>query len=240
MAGVLRNVPINSHPSPLRIVGHSSSPHGVTLVELLVVMAIIGVLVAVTLPAVQMAREAARRVSCTNNLKQLGLAIHEHHESMRTFPISVGPFNQGPRPWPSRNGIGWITRVLPYLEQSPLHKQLTTDDRGDFVSGGGLMRPVARAAMTTEIAILDCPSDPSSTRVSTDQWQWKGIPVVVSSYKGVLGDSRLGGSQSMHQGREPDCHINGPCSGIFYRVTYQRPMGVICLVRANEAIFAWC
>jgi prepilin-type N-terminal cleavage/methylation domain-containing protein len=197
---------------------------GVTLVELLVALSIISLLVGITLPAVQRARESSRRVVCANNLKQIGLGIHQHHEHQRTFPISVGPFDQGPRPWPQRSGIGWITRVLPFVESQPLYQQLTVDEKGDFFSGGGLQDPRARAAMTTLVGWLECPSDPSTSRISSEQWQWEGVPVAVTSYKGVLGDSRLGDTLSQHGGREPDCHRTGPCSGIFYRVSYQRPI----------------
>jgi prepilin-type N-terminal cleavage/methylation domain-containing protein/prepilin-type processing-associated H-X9-DG protein len=85
---------------------------GFTLVELLVVIAIIGVLVGLLLPAVQAAREAARRMQCSNNLKQQGLAIHNHHDAMKYFP--PGGYN----PW-GRIG-SWATNILPYIEQSNL------------------------------------------------------------------------------------------------------------------------
>jgi len=88
---------------------------GFTLVELLVVIAIIGVLVGLLLPAVQAAREAARRMSCSNNLKQIGLALHNYHDTFRVFPLSVlgeGPSAEGWQRQPS-----WLIRVLPQLEQ---------------------------------------------------------------------------------------------------------------------------
>ncbi|NQT16057.1 MAG: DUF1559 domain-containing protein, partial [Planctomycetes bacterium] len=93
---------------------------GMTLVELLVVIAIIGVLVALMLPAVQMAREAARRTHCKNNLKQFGLALHSYHDTFHVLPISIGPWPHGPRFCPERNGKGWIVSILPHLEQQPL------------------------------------------------------------------------------------------------------------------------
>lgn len=93
---------------------------GFTLVELLVVIAIIGVLVGLLLPAVQAAREAARRMQCSNNLKQQGLAIQNHHDIFKHFP--PGGYN----PWGSVGS--WATQILPYMEQGPLAAQNTNNN----------------------------------------------------------------------------------------------------------------
>ena len=93
---------------------------GFTLVELLVVIAIIGVLVSLLLPAVQAAREAARRMQCSNNLKQQGLAIQNHHDVFKHFP--PGGYN----PW---GAVGsWATHILPYMEQNTLAVQNTNNN----------------------------------------------------------------------------------------------------------------
>src|SRR5688572_7278344 len=124
---------------------------GFTLVELLVVIAIIGVLVALLLPAVQAARESARRMSCSNNLKQFGIAIHNYHDTFTLLPMSIGPWSQGASPTPQRNGKGWIVSILPQLEQSALFAEFEPGFNGDMFSGGGIMNPVCRNAMKTKL-----------------------------------------------------------------------------------------
>ena len=100
----------------------SSRRRGFTLIELLVVIAIIGVLIALLLPAVQAAREAARRSQCVNNLKQLGLAVHNYHSANNAMPPLYGNFaNPASQSGPNANNgewpLGWATALLPYLEQ---------------------------------------------------------------------------------------------------------------------------
>src|SRR4051812_49595433 len=85
---------------------------GFTLVELLVVIAIIGVLVALLLPAVQAAREAARRMQCTNHLRQLSISLHNFHDVSGTFPKQTSPGGN--------TGVSWLCLVLPYFEQQAL------------------------------------------------------------------------------------------------------------------------
>ncbi|QDT36645.1 DUF1559 domain-containing protein [Stratiformator vulcanicus] len=116
--------------------------HGFTLIELLVVIAIIAILIALLLPAVQQAREAARRSQCQNNLKQYALAVHNFHDVEGVLPQGI---------YASEGGYSWQTRILPYIDQAALFEQF------DLSSGIG---SGSNAALTTNaFALLRCPSD---------------------------------------------------------------------------------
>lgn len=134
---------------------------GFTLIELLVVIAIIAVLIALLLPAVQQAREAARRTQCKNNLKQLGLAWHNYHDAYSTFPPG---FVSKAWPSPASNGIttekgiwSWGVFILPYLEQAPMYNLLqpgTISLDANLAAGGAQL-----LALTTPLAAFQCASD---------------------------------------------------------------------------------
>ncbi|HEV7280632.1 MAG TPA: DUF1559 domain-containing protein [Pirellulaceae bacterium] len=132
-------------------------PSGFTLVELLVVIAIIGVLVALLLPAVQAARAAANRMSCGNNMKQLGLAVHNYHDTFKTAPpLAVGG------PW---NVFSWRMHILPFMEQSAVYDGINFSGSTsptqhvpwspDQADAAGL-RPTYRGV---EISAFVCPAD---------------------------------------------------------------------------------
>ncbi len=100
---------------------------GFTLVELLVVIAIIGVLVALLLPAIQSAREAARRSACGNNVKQIGLALLNCHDVMRQFPRGAYTHTTLATSAANQDGLGWATKILPYLEQTAAYQQIVNN-----------------------------------------------------------------------------------------------------------------
>lgn len=153
---------------------------GFTLVELLVVIAIIGVLVGLLLPAVQAAREAARRMQCSNNLKQLGLACHNYHDAHKKFPIGHH-FVGTPENGTSRGlAYGWSFALLPYVEQGNLYNQF--DTRFTVFE-----RTITRNGILagTPLATFDCPSD---TKPPTIDLASEAIrPAATTSYKGING-----------------------------------------------------
>ncbi len=130
----------------------SSVRRGFTLVELLVVIAIIGILIALLLPAVQAAREAARRSQCSNNLKQIGLALHNYHDIYKAFPmLRIRMANTGASTWLTQN-IGWQARILPQMEQTPAYDMISWDVLPGWAAPNDVVR-------RQKIGPYLCPSD---------------------------------------------------------------------------------
>jgi prepilin-type N-terminal cleavage/methylation domain-containing protein/prepilin-type processing-associated H-X9-DG protein len=133
----------------------SSRRTAFTLIELLVVIAIIAVLIGLLLPAVQKVREAAARIKCTNNLKQIGLALHNYHDTMKWFPPGYIDGNTDPTATPDNDvgpGWGWASLLLPFLEQQNVYNQI------NFNVGVGLGSNAAVCQLP--MPIYQCPSDP--------------------------------------------------------------------------------
>ena len=155
---------------------------GFTLIELLVVIAIIAILVALLLPAVQQAREAARRSACQNNLKQIGLALANYESTFKTYPI--GARNQ------SGYGPSWWVGLLPYIDQAPLYNQFNMNgpNNGNGAQPPALppfLPPMADNGAIANGIVIDtmrCPSSPLPTTVATGTRQ-----ICLPSYVGISG-----------------------------------------------------
>jgi prepilin-type N-terminal cleavage/methylation domain-containing protein/prepilin-type processing-associated H-X9-DG protein len=148
-----------------------------TLVEVLVVIAIIGILIALTLPAVQKVREAALRLECANNLKQIGLAAHQYHDSRKAFPPGMR-FQKGKDPMRLSS---WLMQILPFVEQS----NLWTITQDAYQQSPYPFKNPPHVGLATPISIYNCPADPRGQEVRIAQKT--KIPVAFTSYLGVEG-----------------------------------------------------
>ena len=171
-----------------------AAQRGFTLIELLVVIAIIAILVALLLPAVQQAREAARRTQCRNNMKQIGIALHNYHDVYGSLP----PFFIYRTGNPSRiadpdKGANWLVFLLPYVDQAPLYNQWNFDIPANQNPG-----------RSTELTVYQCPTDPQSSNnhCSYAGGGWArgnyGMNVSPCSH-GVGPTDRLGGVGAVNQ-----------------------------------------
>jgi prepilin-type N-terminal cleavage/methylation domain-containing protein len=159
--------------------GAGGRKRGFTLIELLVVIAIIAILVALLLPAVQSAREAARRSQCKNNLKQLGLALHNYHDTVGVLPRYIlGPRVDG------NEGNGWRSygahaMLLPYMDQATLYETTIAraiDENRRASNDGGSSADQAYGLDRVELPSLQCPSDPSSGTVAPTNYAYSMGP----------------------------------------------------------------
>ncbi len=154
---------------------------GFTLIELLVVIAIIAVLIALLLPAVQQAREAARRSACKNNVKQLGLALHNYHDTHGVFPPGVtnGPTNNS-------GGAPMYIMMLPYLDQAGVYNQLNFS-----ANAGDTYNPAFQPAVNTIIPVYNCPTSTASRSYlaygGTSAWYTQ---LGMTEYLGIAGSDR--------------------------------------------------
>jgi prepilin-type N-terminal cleavage/methylation domain-containing protein/prepilin-type processing-associated H-X9-DG protein len=158
-----------------------ASHPGFTLVELLVVITIIGILISLLLPAVQAAREAARRISCSNNLRQMGIGMHNYHCALRSFP----PGGIEPRIGLNAQGrqMAWSAMLLPYIEQQPLYEKI------DFRKAFDAPENADAAAMI--VATYVCPSAPGQSQLRNGRGP--------TDYGGIFGQ-RITGPNSPPKG----------------------------------------
>lgn len=167
---------------------------GFTLVELLVVIAIIGVLLGLLLPAVQAARESARRMRCANHLKQIGVALHNYHSARGAFPpgnhaqtAGVCPGSQRPGvDSPSEDRANWMILILPYLERQELYKAYDLSTYNEA--------PENREVRESWVETYVCPSDVATNELTVPAFgpgsEWGlGVPYMPGSYRGVAGRS---------------------------------------------------
>ncbi|MEW4563728.1 DUF1559 domain-containing protein [Bremerella sp. JC770] len=181
-----------------------STRRAFTLVELLVVIAIIGVLIALLLPAVQQAREAARRMQCSNNLKQIALAMHTYHDIHGQFPM----------PGMTANHLGWSVSILPQLEQSAIADQIDYTEGGHNDTGRRKFGPA-------RVDAYQCPSAPASEVYSSnDDEKYQGQDSYSIHYFGMLGPMGVNAETGSNYNCEDTSSVfGGQCTeGIFWRL----------------------
>lgn len=171
---------------------------GFTLVELLVVIAIIGILIALLLPAIQAAREAARRMHCSNNLKQLGLASQNYHNTHKCLPPGFMVVNEQGQ---INGGWAWAVFLMPFIEQSPLQNRLNAND---YTLNQVVLDPDLLPMLQTQLDVLRCPS--STLEPSREYLGGTGIMVSTANYTCCRGFFRYSGQT----------HLDKPNNGLFF------------------------
>jgi prepilin-type N-terminal cleavage/methylation domain-containing protein/prepilin-type processing-associated H-X9-DG protein len=191
---------------------------GFTLIELLVVIAIIAVLIALLLPAVQAAREAARRASCVNNLKQMGIGLHNYHDVVGTFP--TGHLGTGWNDW------GALVMLLPYIEQGALYNTINFSNTGSAANPGNALNVTAQ---TASINVYQCPSD-------TDRLTGTGS---------VAGVAKLWGHTNYcgNAGNAPHSFYDNSghkaANGVMFGVAAGKPVGIRDVTDGTSTTCAW-
>ncbi len=169
---------------------HRNDPYrAFSLVELMVVLAIIGILIALLLPAVQQARETARRFQCSNNLKQIGLALHNYHNTYKAFPpLLVHNSTISPQTGFYSGWWSWYVRILPFVEQKPLYDQIDVDNDAvaPFFIGEN------REQVSQNLSVYLCPSEPYGKRIWSADWGMAADPLKAAhtNYLGCRGSTR--------------------------------------------------
>ncbi len=197
------------------------SRRGFTLIELLVVIAIIAILIALLLPAVQQAREAARRTQCKNHLKQLALAVHNYESTFTTLPINrygdyayTSFWNYG---FEDSYSWSWLVSIMPYLDSSPLYNQLNVP----------YVRLKDSSYISTSIPVFNCPSDElsgGSARNETSHYLRTNLLVGMTNYKGVQGANFCVGDWPNSGTDGHSCEPWEDGDGALYPLNWVRPL----------------
>jgi len=196
----------------------SQPRRGFTLIELLVVIAIIAVLIALLLPAVQAAREAARRAQCVNNLKQMGIGLHNYHDVVGTFP--TGHLGTGWNDW------GALVMLLPYVEQGPLYNSMNFANTGSAASPG--VGPNVTAFITT-INSYQCPSD-QDRLTGTISFNGSNQLFGHQNYSGNSGNA----PESFY-----DNNRHGAANGVMFGVNVGKSVGIRDVTDGTSNTVAW-
>ena len=181
-----------------------TDPKGFTLIELLVVISIIGVLIALLLPAVQSAREAARRAQCVNNLKQIGVALFNYENGVGAFPPGYIDYQNNPNNTPDLDmgtGWGWAAMSLPNLEQQPLYNAINFSLGITHVSNS--------TGVLTNLTVFQCPSDGYNPQPCILYDSTFTNPIVTVAHSNYAACLRLGG-MLYERHREPPTLLRQP------------------------------
>lgn len=194
-------------------VARRSTPHGFTMVELLVVIGILMILIALVLPVIQQAREAARRTQCRNNLKQIGLALHNYESAFRMFPAGWIGAEDGRTLVYGQNGLGYGSHILPFLSCGSAYNQL--DSRCHI--GSPANDRFRKSIPYHHKGSFTCPSetDLPDDEAWTTNWQGREVVMPISSYISVFGTDGLG-----HCARHSERQCVG--NGAFYHNSFLR------------------
>ena len=191
--------------------GNRKARVGFTLIELLVVIAIIAILIGLLLPAVQKVRQAAARMSCSNNFKQMGIAVHSFNDAYNRIPYNISPNTYGydinGRSW------SWLSKLLPYIEQDSLYK---AGGLGNAPANLPTFASVATTIYNQQIKTYLCPSDDSSQDPRTDRANTGGYACGSTNYKGVSGNNWAWGNitNTGYTGNNNGLDVG---NGMFYR-----------------------
>lgn len=194
---------------------------GFTLIELLVVIAIIAVLIALLLPAVQQAREAARRTQCRNHLKQMALAVHNYESTFSTLPINrygdYGYSSYWNYAYEDSYSWSWLATILPYIDQAPLWNAANVPN----------VRLKDSPQVATAVSVFDCPSDGlfgSAVKNETSHYLRTNLLVGMTNYKGVQGANFCWGDWPNNGTAGHSCEPWEDGDGAFYPMNWVKPL----------------